>query len=491
MPINASAVLSDGEARHLLRRTGFGATPLEFATVRGKTRGAAADQLLAFKPKAFKPSANDFRVAHDKWIKYMLVTKAPLQQKLALFWHDHFSVANSKVEYVKSMADYVGLLHLYAKGNFRAFLKAMNKNAAMMEFLDTERNSDDQPNENYARELMELFTLGVHDFTPSAAPNYTQADIVQIARAFTGWRYDYRSRKSYFDDYAHDYVADWPDRGAKTIFQSTGGFGAAGRAFDDDGEGPQEIDRVIDILLDHRDTEGNVTTARRIAYRLCEFLAHPNPSLTFADDIVADSGFATTWDIGGLVRSLLTHDDFFLTAAGPPYTAGSKKSVRWPIDYAVTALRLLGVKPAGRYFQVQGGDYRSMIDYLTDMGQILMDPPSVFGWDWETGWVSSATLLARAGFARDVTSARYGSSKFRPDRYVDLSLTDPGDIVDAVTDVLGVTDQLSPQERQVLVDYLTDDGANAALDLHDYDVRNTKLNGLFALVLESPAFQLI
>ena len=78
------------------------------------------------------------------------------------------------------------------------------------------------------------------------------------------------------------------------------------------------------------------------------------------------------------------------------------------------------------------------------MGQILLEPPSVFGWDWETAWISSATLLARYGFARDVTSARgRGSSSFRPERLIDLSLTDPGDIVDAVTDVLGVTDQFT------------------------------------------------
>ena len=93
-------------------------------------------------------------------------------------------------------------------------------------------------------------------------------------------------------------------------------------------------------------------------------------------------------------------------------------------------------------------------------------------------------------FARDVVSSRYGASKFKPEKMIPLTLTNPGAIVDAVTDVLGVTDQLRPEERQVFVDYLTDDGATPSLDLNDYELRNTKLHGLFALVLQSPAYQL-
>jgi hypothetical protein len=121
------------------------------------------------------------------------------------------------------------------------------------------------------------------------------------------------------------------------------------------------------------------------------------------------------------------------------------------------------------------------------MGQELFEPPSVFGWDWETAWISSAALLARYAFARDVAAARYGGGRtvFRPLALVDPALTDPGDVVDRVTAVLGVADQLSASERQVLVDYL----GPGPLDLNDYDTRNRKLHGLFALVLQSPAYQ--
>jgi uncharacterized protein (DUF1800 family) len=365
----------------------------------------------------------------------------------------------------------------------------MNRTPAMMEFLDTVRNHNDVPNENYARELQELFTLGVKDFGSPPQNNYTQADIVQIARAFTGWDYDDHGIAS-MNDGDHDYEADFPARGPKVIYKTTGGFGASGRDYADQGEGPQEIDRVIDVIFDHTDSTGKNTVARRTAYRLCEYFAQPSPALTtFVDEVVTDADFDNTWNISALVRSILCHDDFYLTAAAD-YGASGKKSVKWPIDYVLGTLRLLQMKPKGKYYQITGGSYSSMLDHLSNMGQVLADPPSVFGWDWEAGWVSSATLLARYNFARDVTSARDGGGAFRPEKLVSLTLTDPDDIIDAVAAALGAQDHLTAADKTALHDYLTDGGANPTLDLNDYDTRNAKLNGLFALIIESPAYQL-
>ena len=113
----------------------------------------------------------------------------------------------------------------------------------------------------------------------------------------------------------------------------------------------------------------------------------------------------------------------------------------------------------------------------------------MFGWDWESGWISSSTLLARYVFARDIIAAR-DSGRFKPEKLIEKDLTDPGAIADAVTDVLGVTDQFTAAERDELIVYLTDNGAVTELDLDDVDVRNTKLHGLFALVMQSPQYQL-
>ena len=102
-------------------------------------------------------------------------------------------------------------------------------------------------------------------------------------------------------------------------------------------------------------------------------------------------------------------------------------------------------------------------------------------------WISSATLLARYGFARDLTTARYSGRRFKPERLMSLSLSDPGDIVDAVLAALGIADQVTTAERDVFIAYLG--GPSASLDLFDYDTRNAKLHGLFALVIQSPVFQ--
>jgi hypothetical protein len=189
---------------------------------------------------------------------------------------------------------------------------------------------------------------------------------------------------------------------------------------------------------------------------------------------------------------MFVHDDFYLSA-GPP-GAGVKKSVKWPIDFVVGTLRMLGMKLKSGDQYVNGGSEQDVRGQLTNMGQILFEPPSVFGWDWETAWLSSSTLLARYGFARDITGARgEGRTSFRPERLIDIAMTDPGDIVDAVTALLGVDDYFSAgsAERDALIDYLTDGaGAGASVNLGDEVVRARKLNGLVATVLQSPVYQL-
>jgi uncharacterized protein (DUF1800 family) len=482
-----NTVLTTAEARHMLRRAALGPTPKEVDALSGLTRGQAADQLLLLPSKNFRPGGDYFQKSHDKWLKFLVKGKRPLQSRMTLFWHDHFSVNFSTVQDTEQMAEYVRLLHVYALGNFRDFVKAINKDPAMMEFLDTARNRKAEPNENYARELQELFTLGVNDLL--GQPNYTQDDIVQIARAFTGWRYDDQGI-AYLDTDRHDYQADYPERGPKVVFQATGGFGGAGRDLTANGEGEPEIDEVVDVIFAHTDSEGENTVARRTARRLLEFLCHDSPSLAVVDQVVAAASFASTWDVKALVRAILVHDVFYETAAPVPFSAGTRKSVKWPVDYVVSTMRLLRLRVKGRPAWIPGGDYLSLMDHLENMGQVLMQPPSVFGWNWETAWLSSGALLARYGFARDLISMRYDNPRFNPALVMDLGLTDPGAIVDAVTAALAIGDQVDGTERQRLIDYVTDNGAVTSLDLNDYDTVNNKLHGLFALVMQLPAYQL-
>ena len=487
---NANSVLSETETRHLMRRAGFGATSKELATLmkRGLTRGQLVDGLLKYRPKPLKVS-DEMHEVYDRWLETMLKTKTPLLEKLTLFWHDHFATANATVQDAEQMTRQNGLLRLMSKGNFRELLKRINKDPAMMDFLDTVRNRRKTPNENYARELMELFTLGVEDET--GAPNYAQEDIVQIARAFTGWRLDDKGI-AVFREGSHDYNEDFPERGPKVIFTSHGVFGPAGVNLATLGEGAVEIDYVIDVLLAHRDTQGQSTVGRRIARRMFEFFASAKPATALVDELLAASGFAVTWDIAALVKTILVHDAFYASAASPPYDAGTKKSVKWPIDYVVSTLRLLGVKPKRRkYYGLALEDSDSLRGHLDDMGQRLFDPPSVFGWDWESAWISSATLLARFRFVRDLAATRVkGKQGFHPEKLMSMSLQAPDAILNAASGVLGLTDQLGAADRALLIDYLTDGGARLALDLNNLDLRHVKLHGLFALLLESPAYQL-
>jgi uncharacterized protein (DUF1800 family) len=486
---NATSVLTEAETRHLMRRAGFGATPKEIAKLvkRALTRGELVDILLKYKPKSLKVSDSMDEV-YDRWLETMLKTKTPLLEKLTLFWHDHFATNNATVENAEQMTRQNALLRLMSKGNFRDFLKRINKDPAMMDFLDTLRNRRKTPNENYARELMELFTLGVLDET--GTPNYAQEDIVQIARAFTGWRLDQKD-VAVFREESHDYNVDFPERGPKVIFQNRGGYGPAGVDLAGFGEGAIEIDVVIDVLLGHRDSQGQSTVGRRITRRLFEYFAYDAPSTALVDELLAASGFAVLWDIGALVKTILVHDAFYATAAAPS-APGAVKSVKWPIDYVVSTLRLLAIKPKRRkYTGLALEDSDSLRSHLDDMGQVLFDPPSVFGWDWEAAWISSATLLARFNFARDLAVARVkGKQGFHPEKLMPMTLQGPDDILNAASNVLGITDQLSASDRAFLIAYLTDGGVLPLLDLEDEDLRHRKLHGLFALLLQSPAYQL-
>jgi len=502
MSADTPLVLSD--ARHLLRRAGFEATVAAAQKLvdDNPTRGDAADQLLSFTPSKFKPGGRYVEDIANKWVRYMVKTKLQLQERLVLFWHDHFATSFQKVGDVGQMAVQNRLIRLNCRGSFKDFVKAINKDPAMMEFLDTVHNHKGDPNENYGRELQELFTLGVKD--PMGNPNYEQDDVKQIARAFTGWDYD-RTGTAFLDTSSHDKgdsVEHWnPARGPKVIYKTRGGFGnPSGQDFSAGTNYAQEVDNVIDIIFRHRYLDATNTLRNTvgdyIAKKLITYFAQPDPSQSYVTAVVDESGFGSSFDLTALLKSIFVHDDFYLTAVPPG--AGTHKSVKWPVDYVVSSLRLLQIRLKGKDQSLlggegdpQGGDDVSIRDLLENMGQVLFEPPSVFGWDWETAWLSSATLLARYAFARDIAGARGGGrTSFRPERLFDLTESDPGTIVDAVTELLGVKDQLTNSNRDDLITYLTDAGAMPTIDLSDTDTLYRKLNGLVAVVLQSPVYQL-
>jgi uncharacterized protein (DUF1800 family) len=484
-----NTVITEADVHHILGRTGYGPAAKDMKRAKhlpGLTRADAATYLLGLKRKTLKAKGNTPQEIHDKWMKHLTKGKTPLQDKTVMFFHDHFSVSLGIFDDIPEIAE----LHIRnhyeaALGNFKDYVKRINTDPAMMLFLNTNRNNKDIPNENYARELCELFTLGTHDL--NGLPNYVQADVVQIARAFTGWRID-DDGVAFLQGGQHDTMAEFPARGPKILFDNAHGFPPGGASFTVGGEGANEIDEVTDILFAHTDSDGANTVARRTIYRMLEYFCYADPDKTIVDEVIADSSFDTTWDIAEAIRAMVHNDVFYATTEAQPFNASTKKSVKWPVDLVVGTIRMLKLKPQGKELVHRGGNYLTLYQHTLNMGQTIGNPPSVFGWGWEEAWISSSTLLARYTFIRDIADMRH-SGRFKPEKLVDKNLTDPGEIADATIAALGLTDQFTTAEHDEFVDYLSDNGATLSLDLRDYDVRNTKLHGVFALVMQSPAFQ--
>lgn len=505
---NASSPLTLNEARHLLRRTGFGSGgQRDLDKIVGLPRGELVADLVEFKPSRFAPKGDTSDEIQNKWIKYMLRYRKPLQEKLVVFWHDHFATSAIDVEHERMIQQNKTLrqhctgvhrsrgeqneLGLPPRGNFKDFVKAINKDPAMMRFLNTEDNRKQNPNENYSRELEELFCLGVFDFAGN--PNYTQDDVFQIARAFTGWRTEPAhgyERNAYMEDSQHDFAADYPSRGPKVIFKNSGGFGPGGRSFTVNGEGEAEIDTVIDIIFEHTDTDGKNTVARYITRRLIEYFAYPNPEVAFVDDVIAASNFDVDFDVRELLRAIFVDDRFYASMA--PVGPGVRKSVKFPTDYVISTLKLLGIRPKRSDLRVNDSNGGIVRSYLRDMGMTLLEPPSVFGWNWETSWLGSTSLQERYQFAVDVTRASgAGSASIRYEKLRGLNeepiitLSAPAAIVDTALQILQIDDQFGAADRQTLIDYL----GPGPIDFSDENTFNRKLRGLFALILQSPAYQ--
>jgi len=443
------AVLDYERAAHLYRRAGFGASEGEINALVGMDVGAAADRFLTFKISKAPTLGQDAEGAARSWVKRM-VKKPPLQEKMTFFWHGHFANSIDKVDDIKLMNAQNGLFRLFATGNFKALVRAVTKNPAMLIFLDGQDNEAGNPNENYARELMELFTLGIKD--DAGVTNYTQSDVHQLARALTGYVID--GKNGVLDSGRHDDGAD------KTFMGVTGNLGV---------EGVPPADDVIEIIFGHMDTRppAKPRVARFLARKLARFFGPAQPSDVLVDTM-ADAFVTSGWEIAPMLRALFTADEF--------YTAANMTStVKSPVEFVVQPLRMLKAKT----------NWRDLPSALESMGQTLFAPPNVAGWPGGLTWVSAGTLLARYGFARDLGAGRGRNLRFDPTPLVTGAST-TADVVQRALTLLG---PLHPPASTVsrLDAYLNDPAPPTALD--DFTFLDEKVRGLVALVLELPHFQ--
>jgi uncharacterized protein (DUF1800 family) len=366
---------------HLYRRAAFGASPADTKRALADGLPKTLDRLLAGDPGAAEllemladagrsiasgSEAERLPRLRAWWLYAITEGGHPLREKLTLFWHNHFATSVAKVRSTPLMFEQNALLRKHALGKFRPFLLDMSKDAAMLVWLDSNQNVVGAPNENYAREVMELFSLGVG--------NYTEKDIQEAARAFTGWHVDGVPNS---DEVTFQFKPVSHDNGPKTVFGQTGNW--------DGGD-------IVRMCCDRP------ACAKFLVGKLYAFLvSETRPPESLLEPLEARFR-KSDYDIADLVRTMLGSRLFFSAHA-------YRKRVKSPVEYALGAAR--AVVP-GRV------PLSGFADPLAKMGQVLFAPPNVKGWRTGTDWLNSATLLARNNFAETVATGNWSGGNQAP-----------------------------------------------------------------------------
>ncbi|HQR39922.1 MAG TPA: DUF1800 domain-containing protein [Blastocatellia bacterium] len=438
-------------AAHLLRRAGFGATAAELDEYEALGLNGAVAKLVDYESTsnaeldALLAQINfdftRFGSIQLWWILRMIYTARPLEEKMVFFWHDHFATSAAKVDN-EDMKVQNDLFRTYALGNFKDMLVAVSKDPAMLDWLDNRLNRVGQPNENYAREIMELFTLGVG--------NYTETDIHEIARCFTGWTI--RQDAYFFQAGAHD-------NGSKSFLGVN--IGPNG------GE--------LDGITVCNTLSTSATCARFLTKKLFEFFAYPDPNDATVQKY-ADIYLSSNFSIREVMRALFKSDEFYSDRA-------MHALIKSPTEFVIGALKSLAAKVDGRKL---GSD-------ISLQGQTLLVPPDVAGWDGGLAWINTTTLLARANFVNSVVNDRTDEGR---GYFVNLDTLlgtanfndKPKKLVDHFLDILGPI-SLTKQQKKPLKNYLVydDSGVKQTFKL-DAETKDEKVRGLIHLIMALPEY---
>jgi uncharacterized protein (DUF1800 family) len=460
--------LGERAAAHLLRRTGFGGTPDE---VRRYAAMHASDAVAAFfdlpspnsigPPQELEKLSRPLSMAMDPlqrdmlrqemtmtarqerrregreavlalqlwWLNRMLATPAPLQEKMALYFHGHFtSRATPNFPWITYNQN--ALFRRYALGNLRELTRDVSKDAAMLLYLNGAQNVAAHPNENYARELMELFTLGVD--------NYTEADVRESARAWTGWRVDRRTDTVTFDSSLHD-------SGQKTFLGRTGNL---------DG------DDIVNIIFSQPEC------ARFFAASLLNWFVYNNPEPQLIDQVAALLR-RHDFELEPVVETILSSNVFYSPRA---YRA----LVKSPVEFVIGTYKALGLSTVDE----------SALAALVQMGQHLFYPPSVAGWPGGENWLTSGTMIARQNFLTRLL----GSQTLASSSWLRGLPVAPKSAARTIAQAV-LQDDIADATLLELDGYLSGAGsaALASLSVENYDQR---VSGAVYLALATPAYQL-
>ncbi|MDR7483177.1 MAG: DUF1800 domain-containing protein [Armatimonadota bacterium] len=372
------------KAAHLLNRAGFGGRPEEVDHVLRLGPEAAVEELLNYDriPEEFPPpNFSDVRALFEEvarlragrapeaerrqafqaalranvqklqelrawWLARMIQTRRPLQEKMVLFWHGFLVSGYPDARIAEFLYVQNELFRRMALGNFKALVLAISRDPAMLQYLDNDSNRKGRPNENYARELLELFTMGIG--------HYTEQDVREAARAFTGW-----THRGYLPEFVFNPA--WHDDGPKTFLGRTGNL---------DGTD------IIDVIFEQP------ATARRLPTRLFEYFGYLRPEEHLVEEM-ADLFRRSAFEVRPLVRAILTSQAFYSPRA-------MRTQVKSPAQLVVGTARLLEIEPARAPQLLRAMDL---------MGQALFAPPNVGGWPQGERWITTSTILQRYNFS--------------------------------------------------------------------------------------------
>ncbi|MEE9126118.1 MAG: DUF1800 domain-containing protein [Planctomycetota bacterium] len=511
----ATQELTYKQARHLLMRAGFGGSPEQIKKLqqmglqaavaylvdyerlpqdvpghgvippepiaRGTFRRLSQDERRSLQRMRRRTDGRKLQRLRGWWLRRMVASERQLEEKMTLFWHGHFTSGYRDVRNAFHMAIQNDLLREHATGNFGDLVRAISRDPAMLEYLDNRVNGRRKPNENYARELMELFTLG--------EGNYTEKDVKEAARAFTGWTFRRGTSTFTFQERNHDY-------GKKTFLGQQGYF---------DG------DHIIDIIL------AQEAACRHLARKLLGFFA-----VDATDEEIAPYARLlrrTNFELKPFFRTLFSSEWFHSDRV-------MGKIIKSPVVLVVSTIRMMGVTIG------PGNTAATLARYCDQIGQSLLQPPNVKGWDGGAAWVTSSNLLTRYNITRSLITGvgRGGDNRNRrnqrnrrpirsarqemdemdmrgqarnarndraqgPAGFDILALVKkagvsrPAEIVSLLEERFLVT-PISKQRRQALFDFLEGADGSPALNLDSTRRATNKLNELLHLITTTPEFQI-
>ena len=356
--------LNRQDAAHLLRRAAVGGTTAQIDSFVGMSEEAAVERLFDTDTPGLPgfgafASGDQHWISQEKMIEWWvdrMVTSAPsIEEKLTLFWHGHFTSGRDKIELAEPLWDQHVDMRQVGRRSFRNLLERISFGPAMLMYLDNETNVKGAEQENFARELMELFTVG--------NGNFTEQDVVSMAKAWTGHNTIGRTRENNFEyDATYIFQASEHDNSQKALFGTTRNWDA---------------EDTLDALCTGPKA---VETSQFIARKMFQFYVHDNPSQAVVDELA--SGFRqSNLAIGPLLRSILLHDEFW--ADRSRYAL-----VKSPAEFMVDIMRRNGLTSRDEAVRWR----------MEGMGMTLFDPPSVAGWGQNDFWLSTARQWNKAAW---------------------------------------------------------------------------------------------